>query len=345
MKRPRSEERFGVPCGTCSPASGGELDQAIDAQHNYLSAQGVTVGAGQPLADPAALQQWLHSRSNFLAAQLPVFPEQLSVAADLIITATNVVTITGGAPLSLNGIYVFTIYPNNSGAWSYCLLNLDLRNQLVGEAGGERAYECRCPSGLGLGCLFSAHECHHCLHRRPETARKPSSSMNGWLITPAPAPTRWIDNFPIGSSFTTPPPSPLISKAWSWPTAATNRGESPPAGHCRRKDFWSSGPTANRSGTSALSRDLHVPFGLDKGGDALRLFRADGLPLDEVIFGKQKKDKSAGRYPDGSPAIIALPTPTPGAPNIINARPLLSSICQPVNFTRPNAAFSSFGHG
>jgi len=64
-------------------------------------------------------------------------------------------------------------------------------------------------------------------------------------------------------------------------------------------------------------RDLHVNFGLNKGGESIYLVAPDGVAiLDSVTFGQQTTDISQGRWPDSGRNIIFMPTPTPGASNV-----------------------------
>jgi hypothetical protein len=60
---------------------------------------------------------------------------------------------------------------------------------------------------------------------------------------------------------------------------------------------------------------LHVDFQLNRTGEAIGLFGADGTVIDAVIFGEQTSDVSQGRDPDGSTNIVFLATPTPGQAN------------------------------
>jgi hypothetical protein len=65
--------------------------------------------------------------------------------------------------------------------------------------------------------------------------------------------------------------------------------------------------------------DLHVPFKLDKDGEAIGLFAPDGSAIDALAFAPQVADVSEGRYPDAGSFHLLMPTPTPGAPNVIPA--------------------------
>ena len=72
-------------------------------------------------------------------------------------------------------------------------------------------------------------------------------------------------------------------------------------------------PSAN----STNSPYLHVPFKLDKSGEAIGLFAPDGTAIDAVVFGAQTSNVSEGRYPDGGALRLFMPAPSPNAPNIL----------------------------
>ena len=64
--------------------------------------------------------------------------------------------------------------------------------------------------------------------------------------------------------------------------------------------------------------DRHGPFRLDKEGEEIGLYEADGgafVTLDRVVFDVQQADTSYGRSPDGGDLLGFLAQPTPGAPN------------------------------
>ncbi len=66
--------------------------------------------------------------------------------------------------------------------------------------------------------------------------------------------------------------------------------------------------------------DLHAPFQLDAGGDALALVAPDGQAvLDSIEFGEQATDWSFGRAADANERWLAMPEPTPGGPNGVGA--------------------------
>jgi len=62
---------------------------------------------------------------------------------------------------------------------------------------------------------------------------------------------------------------------------------------------------------------LHVPFRLDANGDVVALIATDGETIiDSVSFGKQIRDTSYGRLPDGGSDWSYMTNATPGAANI-----------------------------
>ena len=75
---------------------------------------------------------------------------------------------------------------------------------------------------------------------------------------------------------------------------------------------WADDETGQNSSNNP---DLHVNFKLDKAGEGLGLFGADGTVIDYVSFGAQTTDLSMGRYPDGSTGISVLPESTPRTNN------------------------------
>src|SRR5439155_16858409 len=83
----------------------------------------------------------------------------------------------------------------------------------------------------------------------------------------------------------------------------------PPGGHLL---VWADNEPSQNSTNSS---DLHVNFQLNKAGEAIGLFAADGTQIDAVTFGAQTSDVSEGRYPDGGGNVSARAIPTPRAAN------------------------------
>lgn len=59
----------------------------------------------------------------------------------------------------------------------------------------------------------------------------------------------------------------------------------------------------------------HLGFQLNSSIGELGLMRADGAPINVVVYGMQRPGISQGRAPNGSDKIVFLAPPTPGAPN------------------------------
>jgi hypothetical protein len=77
--------------------------------------------------------------------------------------------------------------------------------------------------------------------------------------------------------------------------------------------------------------DLHVNFQLARTGEVIALFAADGTQIDAIAFANQLDDVSAGRFPDGTAGIYAMPgTASPRAANrltgAVNTPPVLDPI-------------------
>lgn len=73
----------------------------------------------------------------------------------------------------------------------------------------------------------------------------------------------------------------------------------------------------NKTSANTNSVALHVPFKLDKGGEAIGLFAPDGTAIDAITFGAQTANISEGRIPNGGSFRLLMPTPSPQAPNIL----------------------------
>jgi regulation of enolase protein 1 (concanavalin A-like superfamily) len=77
--------------------------------------------------------------------------------------------------------------------------------------------------------------------------------------------------------------------------------------------------------------ELHVDFNMDKDGESLGLYGADGRAVDYVNYGPQFPDVSEGRYPDGSFSSFLMPVASPGTNNVVpNSAPRLDPIADKV---------------
>ncbi|MHC4207582.1 MAG: lamin tail domain-containing protein, partial [Planctomycetota bacterium] len=83
------------------------------------------------------------------------------------------------------------------------------------------------------------------------------------------------------------------------------------------------------------SPGLHAGFKLDKDGDRIRLYAADGTTLiDSIVFGDQSRDISYGRYPEAYDDWFYMSEPTPGLPNAIG-------MAGAPYFSRPGGTFTA----
>ncbi|MBN1601941.1 MAG: CotH kinase family protein [Chitinispirillaceae bacterium] len=87
-------------------------------------------------------------------------------------------------------------------------------------------------------------------------------------------------------------------------------------------------------------KGYHAVFRLDKDGEQVGLFTADGSVVDSVTYPKQYPDVSMGRKADGSWAFYD--EPTPGAANTTTAKPLTTSETNsPVTFSVEGGMYAS----
>ncbi len=100
---------------------------------------------------------------------------------------------------------------------------------------------------------------------------------------------------------------------------------------------------SNQNSTNNPS--LHVNFQLNKSGEAIGLFAADGTRVDAVTFGPQISDVSEGRCPDGAPTFAVFPAATPLAANNCpgsNTPPVLAPIGNKTIHAGQKLSFTAF---
>jgi hypothetical protein len=79
---------------------------------------------------------------------------------------------------------------------------------------------------------------------------------------------------------------------------------------------WADGqPVLNTIADTAL----HVPFQLNKGGEAIGLYSATGVKIDVINFGPQTSRVSQGRWPDGGSTFYFMTNATPRLPNRLDS--------------------------
>ncbi|MDB6041402.1 MAG: exported protein of unknown function [Verrucomicrobiales bacterium] len=96
---------------------------------------------------------------------------------------------------------------------------------------------------------------------------------------------------------------------------------------------WADGQPALNS---AADTALHVPFQLNKGGEAIGLYSTNGVKINTLVFGPQKSRVSEGRWPDGGTAFYFMTNATPRLPNRLdstNATEVTQSMISGQSFT------------
>jgi hypothetical protein len=83
--------------------------------------------------------------------------------------------------------------------------------------------------------------------------------------------------------------------------------------------------------TGEFDHDLHVPFNLPKSGGSIGLFSPAGDLVDSVTFGPQEADVSQGRWPDGASDIFALTVPTPKGSNVLVQQIVIQNVTLTAN--------------
>jgi hypothetical protein len=98
-----------------------------------------------------------------------------------------------------------------------------------------------------------------------------------------------------------------VPKAWKFPKNTTLS----PGGYLI---VWADG------GRTVGDGELHASFALGANAATIGLFASDGKTLlDSVVLGKQIRDVSYGRIPDGGSSWQYLTSPTPGSANQPNS--------------------------
>ncbi|MGE5457538.1 MAG: lamin tail domain-containing protein, partial [Methanococcaceae archaeon] len=92
-----------------------------------------------------------------------------------------------------------------------------------------------------------------------------------------------------------------------------------PAGNPSKTTILAKGYLIFYADEQPIAGAEHLAFKLNKEGGQICLIDKDGLTLlDNLIYQKQVRDISFGRYPDGSSVIGYFAKHTPAASNIIN---------------------------
>jgi hypothetical protein len=138
-------------------------------------------------------------------------------------------------------------------------------------------------------------------------------SVNEWMPNPAPGGTNWIELFNRSSNA----PVALHGIYLATSNSLFRIGALsflPPRGFAQLFADQLPGPD-------------HVDLTLSASSNAIVLYDAAGNETERIIYGAQTNSVSEGRFPDGATNRYFMPTPTPGAANVIlNHAPVLAAI-------------------
>jgi hypothetical protein len=293
----------------------------MDALEAAFAVNGVAVQG------PAAVKSWISSRRDYILQQLT------SAAANFGITsnggqnfsvAEDTVTLTGTAPLAVRAITVngvlLPLAWTGVKNWSLTAPLHYGPNRLVVQ-GLDRNGN----AVAGASALITVTS-------TASGVRLPAVFINEWMANnnsavADPADNRfqdWFELYNAGAVAADLSGFGLTDKAENLRQWIIPPGTSIPAGGFLL--VWADGePEQN-----GLGPDLHVPFNLDKDGDRIILCDPEQRIVDEVVFGRQSRDVSQGRWPDGYAGPLRFMLhPTPRASNRIDGgAPWLVAVLQ-----------------
>ena len=284
------------------PMKGNTFKAYVDKKYKALRANGQTV------TSPSKLTSFIKGRASYLKRTVDRMDDDFTVKGDALVeTDKQTVTLSGTAPLRMKTLLVNgvpqqpkwgrlttwkLVLPVEATRKSYTITAIDGSGQPVADA--EQTIEVQY-----TGDKPFPHE---------------NVQINEWMAandsTLADAADGAFDDWIELHNH-----SQHDVDLTGW--ALTDDKQSP------RKWLFPEGATLLAGGFLLLWADdepqqtgdeIHLPFKLDAGGEAILLFDPDGRLADEVIFGEQKPDEAMGRPGDnGEPKRLAKATP--GAPN------------------------------
>jgi hypothetical protein len=210
-------------------------------------------------------------------------------------TVTNVALNTGfGLNASGDAVYMFAAPVDGGALLDSIHFGLQAANLSIGRSGSDKVWSLNQPTPGASNAAVALSD--QALLKINEWMSNPTNGGDWFeLYNPAPGPVELgglflTDDLNNPSQYTIPPLSFIGSGGDAW------------------RKFDADGSPAK--GPS------HVNFKLSSSGEALGLFAANMIAIDQVQFGPQSPGASQGRLPDGSPNIeIFNSTPTPGAAN------------------------------
>ncbi len=280
---------------------------------------------------------YLQQRANFIRSKLPLAnPFAItSNGGKGFATTSSTVTLTGTAPLTVQGISIngqaYPVTWTSLTAWSLAVPLPAYTNLLVAQ--GLDKYN---------GLLTNAPASILITNLNPITHKTvlinewmAESAAPGGLPDPADGSAQgWLELYnpndsavDLSGCFLSD--SPTQPGKWPFPAGALIQ----PRGFLL---IWADNQTSlNGSDTNG---DLHANFILNRLGQTLGLYASDLTPLHTVTFGPQLQNVSQGLFPDGNTnALFFMSDWTPRAPNRLGA-PAAPQVCGLV--VQPNGAIA-----
>ena len=196
-----------------------------------------------------------------------------------------------------DGVYLFRSVANTGNLQDSVVFGLQLPDFSVG----------RVPNGAGAFALCVPTTA--ALNSAAAVGSVSSLKLNEWLANPPSFDDSWFEIYNSGTQ-------PILLSGNYFTNDLLNRNKYliPPL-------TFIGGSGATRwvrvdADNPSIPNNGHVNFTLNPAGQGLGIFSGSGVQLEAVSFGSQTFNVSSGRYPDGSPTIIAMPgVATPGAAN------------------------------
>ena len=286
------------------PLAPGAADPSLDNRYACFQQNGVAV------APPASIKTYMAARRAYLLGQIPSANFRATGPAT---TKTNLVTLSGTAPLNVASIRVNGRALDLS--WSTVT---NWNGAVVVAAGTNQLALAACDfSGALLAATNLTVAC-------TGTNAWPALRLNEWMASNTgfirdPADNNTDDWFEIYN----PTTSTVNLRGWSLTDTLTNtaRFVVPADYPVPARGFLLVWADSQPEQNSSNRLDLHVNFKLEKNGEAIGLFAPDGTLIDAVSFGQQTNNLGQGRWPDGSDHLFFLSTPTPRGANVFTPPP------------------------
>ena len=307
------------------PMNTNNANPILDAKYAAFAANGLTTSP-YSVAEPGAngLKRWIATmRNSLLSAISSRGMANVAFAVNgpqTMMTGTNRVILTGAAPLEVNALTInnatYPITWTSIKNWSVTVPLSQATNGLAIQGHNLAGY-----------ALSHATATISVINTNPPPVWEAALKINEWMASNAhtavdPADGKFHDWFELYNS------SALIADLSGFfftndPTNQT-RWVVPPGTFVPPLGFllvWAdNGLTSTNPSDAGV---LHANFKLSKAGGVIGLFGSDGSRIDSVTYGPQEADVSQGRWPDGSDSVGSMTLPTPGAPNVVTAKPSL----------------------